>query len=89
VRETNVTPSEPRYNNSFSFINLMLSLYSDWLDGRGPILHKIPTGTGAQPASVAISLGVKRLERESEHPPTSSTEISNGGAIPLLPYTPS
>jgi hypothetical protein len=32
----------------------------------------------------AVSPGVKRLGREAEHSPTSSTEVKNGRAIPLL-----
>jgi hypothetical protein len=33
-------------------------------------------------------LGVKRLERESNHSPPPDAEVKNGGAIPPLPSTP-
>jgi hypothetical protein len=37
----------------------------------------------------ALSLGVKRKGRESDHSPPSSDEVKNGGAIPPLAHTPS
>jgi hypothetical protein len=33
--------------------------------------------------------GGKRQEREASHSPSSSAEVKNSGAIPLLPHTPS
>jgi hypothetical protein len=44
-----------------------------------------PTQPPIQRVSRALSLAVKRQERESDHSPPSSSEIKNGGAIPPLP----
>jgi hypothetical protein len=41
-----------------------------------PLIHWVPE---------ALSLGVKRLGRESDNSPPSSAEVKNGGAIPPLP----
>jgi hypothetical protein len=55
------------------------------------LLHGVQTGSGAHPASYptgagALSLGVKRPEREADYLPPSSAEV-NGGAVPPLPHT--
>jgi hypothetical protein len=67
-------------------------------DGRGsnPGSAKVffffsQTSSGSNPASYpmgsgAISLGVKRPGRESDHSPLSSDEVKNGGAILSLPH---
>jgi hypothetical protein len=34
----------------------------------------------------ALFPGVKRLGREADHSPPSSSEVKNGGAVPPLPY---
>jgi hypothetical protein len=68
------------------------------LDGRGSIpgnfnifsvLRFIQTCSVAHTASYLMStgglyLGVKRLERESDHQPLSSAEVKNDGGIPPL-----
>jgi hypothetical protein len=59
---------------------------------RFSLLHSFQTGSGALPVSypvVTVGLfpyGVKRLGREADHSPPSSTEVKNGGAIPSLPH---
>jgi hypothetical protein len=69
------------------------------LDGRGSIpgrarrfyqLHNVKIGPGAHPASYLMGTGgsfpeVKRSGREADHPPPSSAEVKNGGAILPLP----
>jgi hypothetical protein len=50
------------------------------------LLHSIQTGSAAHPASYPIGTsGEGRPGSEAEHSSTSSAEINNGGAIPLLP----
>jgi hypothetical protein len=51
----------------------------------------VHTGYGAHPATCPICTGalspeIKRLGRESDHPPPPSTEVKNGGAMQQLPY---
>jgi hypothetical protein len=58
------------------------------------ILHLVQTGSWVHPTCYpigtgALSPGVKRLGREADRSPPSSTEVENGGAIPLLPHSPS
>jgi hypothetical protein len=48
-----------------------------------------PTQPPIQWIPRALSLGVKRQGRESDHSPTSSTKAMNGVAIPPLPRIPS
>jgi hypothetical protein len=54
--------------------------------------HSIQTDLGpTQPRSKwvpeALSLGENRTGHEADYSPPSSTEVKNGGAILLLPYT--
>jgi hypothetical protein len=56
------------------------------------LLYSIQTGSKAYPASSPMGAGntfpgVKRLGREADHSPPSSSEVKNGGAIPALPHT--
>jgi hypothetical protein len=56
------------------------------------LLHNIQTGSGAHPASYTIGTGGSfpggmRPGRETDHSPSSSAEVRNGGAIPPLPHT--
>jgi hypothetical protein len=53
--------------------------------------HSVQTDFRDQPAYlmgklVAVSPGVNRQERESDHSPQSSAEVKNGGVIPPLPH---
>jgi hypothetical protein len=48
-----------------------------------PILR--PNQSPMQWVPEAASNGVKRRQREAEHPPPSSAEVKNGEAIPPLP----
>jgi hypothetical protein len=56
------------------------------------LFHSIQTCSAAHPASYRMGTGgvshwgVKRQGREADHSPPSSTEVKNGGAIPLLPH---
>jgi hypothetical protein len=52
------------------------------------LLHNVQTGSVAQPASYAmgtgaVSPGVKRLGRETDHSHPSRAEVENNGAIPI------
>jgi hypothetical protein len=40
-------------------------------------LHVVQTGSRAQPAPGALSLGVKRPEDEADHSPPTSAEVKN------------
>jgi hypothetical protein len=44
-----------------------------------------PTQPPAQCVLGALSLGVKQPIHEADHPPPSSAEVKNGGAIPPTP----
>jgi hypothetical protein len=50
-------------------------------------LDLVPTQPPIQWVPATVSPGVKRLGREADHSPLSSTEVNNGGAIPPLPNT--
>jgi hypothetical protein len=41
------------------------------------------------PSQQVLSLGVKSLGREADHPPPSKADVKNGGAIPPLHHIPS
>jgi hypothetical protein len=43
--------------------------------------------TSSRPVLGPTQPGVKRPGREADHPPLSSAEVKNGGAIPPLPHT--
>jgi hypothetical protein len=52
--------------------------------------HRVQTGFGAHPASYpmgtgALSLGVKRLGRETDHSPPSSVEVKNARSYTSIP----
>jgi hypothetical protein len=59
---------------------------------QGFFLLSVLTDSGAHPAPYsmgiwgALSPGVKRQGRESDHSPPSSAEVKEGGAIPSLLY---
>jgi hypothetical protein len=76
------------------------SRYSTGLDGQGSIPGSAifllfftasrpalgPTQPPVQWVLGAISPGVKRTGRETDHPPTSTAEFKNGGDVPPLPH---
>jgi hypothetical protein len=54
------------------------------------LLHSFRTDSGSTQPSIlwvpgALSPGIKRPERETDHSLPSSAEVKNGGAIPTLP----
>jgi hypothetical protein len=52
-----------------------------------PIDFKLTLGPNQPPIKwvlEALSLGVKRQEREADHSPPSSVDVKNGGTIPPL-----
>jgi hypothetical protein len=60
--------------------------------GKGRDVHSVQTGIGAHPASYTMCTGgffpgVKRLRRETDHSPPSSSDVKNGEAIPPLLHT--
>jgi hypothetical protein len=88
-----------------SILRGQLSRYSDGLragrpgfDSRQghvyPLLRSVQPDSGAHPASYPVGAGdsfprIKRPRRESDHPPLSSAEVKNDGAIAPFPHMPS
>jgi hypothetical protein len=61
-------------------------------EGYFPFLHRAQIDSGGDWVSIqrvqeALSPEVKKLGCEAGHPPPSSVEVKNGGAIPPLPST--
>jgi hypothetical protein len=70
-------------------------MFSSW-QGRETFLFSTVSRLALEPTKLplqwvpwTLSVGVNRPRHEADHSPPSSAEVKHGGAMPLLPLTPS